>query len=181
MLPLLLQSSTSNTTAAIMIGFGAMLVMYLSMRGKRKKKDPLQNQEYFSLSRQRTLERDMQNLVVELSDMARQISAQLDTRSARLELLIKEADEKIAQLRQPTTGQPHLAPPAQEHADAEPAATVDTAQPATDPIDPRHAEIYALADAGHSPMDIARQLDRPSGEVQLILALRPQGGRDTLI
>ena len=40
----------------------------------------------------------MSNLVVEMSEMARQITAQLDTRAAKLELLIKEADEKIARL-----------------------------------------------------------------------------------
>jgi len=38
------------------------------------------------------VERQMQSLLVELSEMSRQISAQLDTRSAKLELLIKEAD-----------------------------------------------------------------------------------------
>jgi hypothetical protein len=39
-------------------------------------------------------------------------------------------------------------------------------------IDPRHAEIYALADQGRSPRDIATHLGRPSGEIELILALR---------
>ena len=40
----------------------------------------------------------MESLLVELSEMARQISAQLDTRSQKLEILIREADEKIAAL-----------------------------------------------------------------------------------
>jgi len=39
-------------------------------------------------------------------------------------------------------------------------------------IDPRHAEIYAMADEGRSATDIASRLGRPSGEVELILALR---------
>ena len=46
--------------------------------------------------------------------------------------------------------------------------------PSTDRIDPRHAQIYALADQGHGPRDIARELGRPTGEIELILALRPQ-------
>ena len=36
----------------------------------------------------------------------------------------------------------------------------------------RHAEIYALADAGQDATEIAARLGRPSGEVALILALR---------
>ena len=40
--------------------------------------------------------------------------------------------------------------------------------------DPRHAEVYALADEGRSPAEIAARLDRPNGEIELILALRPK-------
>jgi DNA-binding NarL/FixJ family response regulator len=39
-------------------------------------------------------------------------------------------------------------------------------------MDPRHAQVYDLADEGLSPPEIARQLGRPSGEIELILALR---------
>jgi DNA-binding NarL/FixJ family response regulator len=39
-------------------------------------------------------------------------------------------------------------------------------------IDPRHALVYALADQGRSCKDIAQELNRPSGEIELILALR---------
>ena len=31
-----------------------------------------------------------------------------------------------------------------------------------------------MADQGRSPQEIARKLNRPNGEVELILALRPQ-------
>jgi hypothetical protein len=35
--------------------------------------------------------------------------------------------------------------------------------------------VYALADQGQSAYDIANQLGRPRGEIELILALRPRG------
>ena len=54
-------------------------------------------------------------------------------------------------------------------ADAPPASP--PVKPETPP-DPRHGEIYALADQGRSSKEIARQLNRPNGEVELILALR---------
>ncbi len=47
--------------------------------------------------------------------------------------------------------------------------TIKAAEPA---LDPRHAEIYVLADQGRSSREIAHQLRRPDGEVELILALR---------
>jgi hypothetical protein len=136
--------------------------------------------------------------MVEMLETARQMTAQLDTRAARLEVLIRDADDRLAALRTaapPTTvapaAPPHVAPlgpqAAEEPAaaDAPPAAaeftpadlTADSSrsvssEPPETPPDPRHAEVYSMADLGHSPREIARSLDRPNGEVELILALR---------
>lgn len=155
------------------IAVGIMGLAYLLLRPKfgRKKRDPLESVPRLSLSQQRSLEREMNNLVVELSEMARQITAQLDTRATRLELLIKEADSKIAELQrlQNAAGEGAVSQPAKPSApspDPAPESSPESAE------DLRYSEIYALADAGHSAQDIAQRLDRPSGEIELILALR---------
>src|SRR2546423_8608216 len=85
----------------IALGVAGICIAYLLFRPKmRKKPDPLERPASFgSLSQQRVVERQMQNLLVELSEMARQISAQIDTRVTKLELLIKEADEKLAAMQ----------------------------------------------------------------------------------
>jgi DNA-binding NarL/FixJ family response regulator len=50
-----------------------------------------------------------------------------------------------------------------------------TPTPASDEvIDPRHVEIYTLCEQGLSTQQIADRLHRPSGEVELIIALRPR-------
>jgi hypothetical protein len=115
----------------------------------------------------------------ELSEMARQVGAQLDARSARLETLLRQADERIAALQglQRVEGS---APPGASPSNAgfghrleslEPAGvSADSLQAAA--ADPRHRDIYALADAGHDAPEIAARLGRPSGEIELILALR---------
>jgi small-conductance mechanosensitive channel len=155
--PLLAASDDSKQW--IMYGLIALPIVYfLVVRPMlRKSKDPLEKFPSIGLSQHRTVEREMSNLLVELSEMARQITAQLDTRSAKLQALIQEADQRIARLQQSSA-----APPA-------PTTDAATEQPS---LDQRHMDVYALADQGRSPDQIAQQLNRPKGEVELILALR---------
>lgn len=178
---LLLQSSTSTPLSTWgAIGVGVVTIVYIAfIRPMRGKKDPLNKPAPDAgLARQRGVEREMSNLLVELSEMARQMTAQLDTRAAKLEALIREADERIAILQAaggaaPTGGDQVLieAKVLESHAlpMTESRMTV-MEQPAVP--DPRHSEVYDLADEGQSAQDIARQTGRPRGEVELILALR---------
>jgi hypothetical protein len=157
---------------------------YLLFKNRfRRKKDPLERTPFSSLSQQRTVEREMQNLLVELSEMTRQMNAQIDTRAAKLEQLIGQADERIATLRNTDVG-----PAASSGGKTEQAAPVEIAAPrpvipiaqplpedsAPAESDSRHAEIYSMADDGRDAREIAARLNRPSGEVELILALRPR-------
>ena len=138
-----------------------------------------------SLAQQRAVERDMQMLMRELSEMARKIGAQLDAKSARLEALIRAADERAGRLETQLRAEP---PPQrrdgdQPTADPREAASFTTSPPSIEIPPPssdadgdrRHAQIYALADEGLSPVQIAERLDLPEGEVELIIALRPRG------
>jgi hypothetical protein len=122
---------------------------------RHSKKDPLSRppgQKPGGLSRQREVERQMELLLVELSAMARQITGQLDTRAAKLQELIRQADETIAKLDTPAL------------------KTRDV--PAREMEDERHADVYKLADSGMDSGQIAQRLDRQAGEIELILALR---------
>ncbi len=107
----------------------------------------------------------MTNLLVELSEMARQVTAQLDTRTRKLELLIQEADQRINVLKEALERSPSVAPDRLIEEVAAPPPPVER-------IDPRHLEIYELADQNLSKHEIATRLNRPRGEVELILALR---------
>ncbi len=159
------------------LAFAAFLVVYLLfIRPLRKKgrKDPLDKPPGASVfSQQRAVERDMSNLLVEMSEMARQMTSQLDTRAAKLELLIKEADDRIATLKRAAAGITTLPPdeqiiPTSLFSDP-PSEALPSAPP---PPDPRHLEVYELADQGLSIQEIAQELSRPKGEIELILALR---------
>ena len=142
-----------------------LTVVYMVMRPFKKRKDPLAHPTNLSLAGQREVERQMTELLVELEQMARQMTAQLDTRARKLELLINEADQKIAAL-QSAGDSPAMLP---QFIPAETAASAPKSV-----ADPRHARVYELADAGQAARQIAHQLERPQGEIELILALRPR-------
>ncbi|HZN66770.1 MAG TPA: hypothetical protein VFB66_15875 [Tepidisphaeraceae bacterium] len=190
--PLLDISSRDPATTWGAIAVGVLTIVYVVfIRPLRKKKDPLarpKGDAGANLARQRSVERDMSNLLVELSEMTRQLTAQLDTRAAKLEILLREADEKLAALRAEAgrspegVGQHELSlrhsvdrgfhPPAQDHHDRLLLSNTAVSSTALAETDRRHAAIYEMADEGHNAHEIARQLDRPSGEIELILALR---------
>jgi len=191
--------SQDDSTQWVVLCVGVLATLYLVMRGriKGRRSDPMERPPAFGVAQQRQVELDLQNLMVEVLDTARQMAAQLDTRAARLDLLVKEADIRLAALKAAAAGAvtgaatPVLERPiisktmpvavpvmaeASVTAGMEAAlAPVEPSRPETPP-DPRHSEIYAMADQGRTPQDIARQLNRPNGEVELILALRPHQG-----
>jgi hypothetical protein len=171
----------------VLIGLSGAAIVYIAILRPmmKRNKDPLDRPSGFaSISQQRGVERQMQNLLVELSEMSRQITAQLDTRAQKLELLIKDADDRLAQLRAATsnntggTAQPFSVPSSQSLSSPPQPESVTTSfshPPMGDESDPRHADVYSLADQGRDAYEIAAQLGRPRGEVELILALRSKG------
>lgn len=101
---------------------------------------------------------DLHELMMRLEELTREICGQIDTRYAKLERVIAEADRKLAELR------------AAEGQSAQPAGD-DAPQSAPPPADPRHVAIYERFEAGQSAVDIARSLGITAGEVELVISL----------
>ena len=170
---------------AAVAGLAVAVLGYLYLRnlGKKKPKpasrvtggDPLADRgRRQSLAQERAAERDMQGVAVEFAERVREMTGQIDTRLAKLEVLINEADAKIAKL-QVLRGD--AAEPREIGREPEPIGNLELPPAGKGlgvggPLD-RHQDVYELADAGHDHDEIARQLGRPRGEVDLILALRP--------
>lgn len=173
-------SQLTETPALMLMGLSIVVILYLTFR-KRRKSDPLGALPFrTSLQQQKALERDMQNVVVELSEMTRQMSAQLETRSAKLDLLIQEADQKIARLDAAIAAVESDTPKRSTLIDMPSSAPTKTPMKSPglrlvkDDTEDRWAEVYALADQGFSTSQIASKLNRPEGEVDLILHIRPK-------
>ncbi len=149
------------------------------------------------------LKRDMERLLVELNELARQINGQIDTRYAKLEQTMSDADRRIKALRvliraAKTELKAVLDESGSSAADEDdlsleslditigdeddepaPILSADAAgatdSPSEDPPDASedvNRRIYELSDQGRQALEIAQQLDRNVGEVELILNLR---------
>ncbi len=103
--------------------------------------------------------------MAEMEQLARRFSAQLDNKARRLEILIDEADQRIAALGGASEPTAAPAPP------AAPSPPTAGGNGNRDP-DELTVAVYERADAGLSPVEIAQQLDEQVGKVELILALR---------
>lgn len=100
----------------------------------------------------------------EAAEVTRQLTALLDNRSQKLEILIQHADERIARLeRLASEAEGRLTP---RHTSAAPASDTSYAN------DALKQQIYDLADQGKKPVEIAQRLGQHAGKVELILALR---------
>ena len=129
----------------------------------------------------RELTTEVQALLTEVEETARRAAAQVDNRYRKLEQLVVEADEKIKRLEGLLTQAPAPAVaspvrPAERPAvmgGAELLNRLRQERGAPAPAeDPAYRPIYQLADAGRNAREIAQELGRQPGEVELILALR---------
>ena len=155
-----------------------MLVTFLMLRNTRRRlADPGHSPQAYAreqvarLKDQHDMKGDMEQLLVQLQELSRQINAQVDTKFAKLEVSMMAADERIAALE-------HLLKMAQ----GRPGLDVTIAQdgsagmpaPEAPPVDPKRQAIYDLADDGKSALEIAKKTGHPTGEIELILKLRKQ-------
>ncbi len=149
----------------LLIAAGLMIILFIAMRKVQQRlaaraQQNLSPRERIDAIRAQAAGRDSAEAVMaEMHDLARELAAQLEARSAKLEKLIRDADERLARL---------------ECVEAPPARPVRS-RPQAPATDPRHARVYELADRGLPTVEIAREIDRPTGQVELILALRRTG------
>ncbi len=154
----------------VMVGFA--IFMTFSIRGKISRRNAARPSARELMeqmkSHPRVVTGDAQGYTAELHDTARRLSAQLDNKAQRLEKLIEDADQRIAAL-----GSSAAATPPATGAVPTPATPAAPAPSNGEQrVDPLTEEIYELADAGRTSVEIAQHLDEQVGKVELILALR---------
>lgn len=116
---------------------------------------------------QQGVRNDLESLMVDINRMARDLGGQLDAKIIRIEKATQEADERIAQLQALRDSLSNPSAMGDVNADQLVTPQADAAD-----ADPLTKQVYALADQGKGPHDIAQQLDEHVGKIELILALR---------
>jgi hypothetical protein len=166
-------SSLSNqhiTMVLVIAGISILLLTATRRRIRRAQNSPqaYAREQRSRLHSERSLVADIEELMAELEQFSRQMQARLDTKFAKLETAIRDADQRVDQLDRLL-----------RRAEGEP--TVDLTVGGSEPADEgppvasdgdRHQAVYRLADAGLTPAQIAEELGQSIGEVELIVALR---------
>lgn len=145
----------------ILLGIGILVVGFAMLRMSRQRQLSRNSTSGGGRSAIRSAEnlRDqLDALMVQLEELARSTSAQIETRYAKLEVLLDDADRKISRLESLLAG--------------EPGGQASGGAPPPDAARPEHRRIHELADAGRTPVQIAQETGRDVGEIELILALR---------
>jgi hypothetical protein len=106
-------------------------------------------------------------MLADIEETSRRATAQIQNRCVKLETLLTEADAKIARLESLLQDQSSSPRPQQPSTNPSQDRTVSTAAQ-----DPAYSAVYQLADQGKSSREIAQELNRQPGEIELILALR---------
>jgi hypothetical protein len=162
-----------NFAPAIVIGVVAVVLLIGIARKKRRGGGGITREEAQrqmpSLREHMNVRADLERLLVDLQDLSRQLNAHIDTRFCKLEVLMKEADDKIRRLEALNGG-------------GKSGGAISRKRAAEEETDPEKSLVYKLADAGRTPVEIAREMSKNTGEVELILSLRRskqgQGGID---
>lgn len=180
----LIQWLQGSQAMPIVVATVAMLLLMASMRrrdraNRRPPPTPAPPPKRPEPASGQSVRRDLDDLMVELQDLSRRISAEIDTRFVKLEAAMRDADRRIAVLNRLSRELGTAQIEAARGTPGTPLASAGTAgasaagnEPVAPHPDVRHTVIYELADAGFTPVEIARELGRTPGEVELILNLR---------
>jgi hypothetical protein len=101
-------------------------------------------------------------LVADMKELTERLAEELDRKAARLEKLIAAADERVRRLEAGLVRETRVVEVKPEARRRESGSGLESA----------HREVYELADAGLTALEIATKLGQPTGQVELILNLR---------
>lgn len=160
---------------ALLAAIGGLTIVMLSTRRRvgnaQRTAGPAVRDQFVRMTNTTRAARDVEDVMAELDSLSRQIHGRIDTKLARLEKLIRDADRRITVLQGLHDAETQKRVPSVE-------VTLEQAEPGENATHnrtthDRHAEVaFRLADDGLPIVDIAQRLGRTPGEIELMLALR---------
>lgn len=158
------------TLILVILSITALMMISTRRRLREARNSPkaYAREQIARLRDEQAVVQDMEEVMAQLEQFSRETQARVDNRFAKLEAVIRDADQRIDRLERLL-----------RRADGEDPidvtlddASENTADAPCMADDPRRRAIYALADAGRTPVQIAEETGQSTGEIELILALR---------
>lgn len=176
---------TSKQALLLATGLAGLVVLIASTnrrirKSRRMSEEPVRNRQELK-QRETAAVRDVEQVMIELDQLSGEVHERLDSKIARLERLIGEADARIARLSSDVTvtSNRRLDVTLDAESPQRPWSTnADSPREGSAPAPSRpealsqHATLYRLADEGLSTAEISKKTGRLAGEVELILSLR---------
>ncbi len=193
MTPLLAENLGSSLMPVLLIVMGTLMMVILLRRRQfpRSSGRELVREQIDRMNSRAQLHGTLDELLIQLEEASRRVGAEIDTKYARLEALLRDADLRIARLEQlgdarrttPEPSEAEASAPVQDEPaqPTPPAGSESSSQAAREPVaerfadDARFRRIFELVDGGASPIAVAERLGMPLGEVELIINLRKYG------
>ena len=177
--PLML--ATAMEGYAILVGVVLLVAIMLRLTYRKQRKSgpspsTFAREHLAKIKEEHGMKGDIEELMVQLQELSRDISAQIDTRFTKLEASIQSADERIDTLQKlirAAQSRPAVDLVADDDDQPQPSPNL----PADPPVlDQMRSRILSLADLGKNPVEIAREIGRTPGEIELILSLERSSG-----
>ncbi|MHC4663706.1 MAG: DUF6115 domain-containing protein [Planctomycetota bacterium] len=182
--------------AALAVAILALTIMVFRTRGRIRERSESSENFRRDAAEAGSVRRELDQLLVDIEAMCREITAKLDTKMRVINELITQADERIEKLRsinaENQASEPMSTPEnAKEDVPAEnsmrkveinndsgeksePEKMIDAPLKDSESIDtdPRFSRIFEMSDAGADIITIAKETGMPKGEIKLVLGLR---------
>jgi hypothetical protein len=162
----------NDLTKPLLLVLGALLLVIFIPRALRRKKTAAGSRPERAPGPAPARAREqVEDMIVKLDDIGRELYAKLDNKIRILNHLIEDADDRIRKLQ--GLG-PAAAPPPEQKKQAgpEPDKPAREKPAAPGPEKGKYTTVYELADAGQNVISIARQTGLQPGEIELLLELR---------
>ena len=171
----ILTADGTNTVQLVMIILGIAALAFLLISTRRRimnsTRQPTETprEQFARLGGLSRTTREVERVMAELDSLSREIHGRIDTKLARLEKLLRDADQRIALLSQPVDSSADRGSRLEILLEQEEPLDVVSGDDNTG--DATQQSVVRMAEVGRSVLEIAQHVGKTPGEIELMLAL----------
>lgn len=171
----ILTADGTNTVQLVMIILGIAALAFLLISTRRRimnsTRQPTETprEQFARMGGLSRTTREVERVMAELDSLSREIHGRIDTKLARLEKLLRDADQRIALLSQPVDSSADRGSRLEVLLEQE--EPLDAVSGDQNTGDATQQSVVRMAEVGRSVLEIAQHVGKTPGEIELMLAL----------